>query len=89
MAKKLSDEAQSKRSLLIDYRSTFKSEEGERVLRDMMANHHIFSGTFDKDPMVMAYREGERSVVMSLLDKLRVDPEKFAKMYDGQYGDEP
>jgi len=87
--KKVSDEAQQKRSLLIDYRATFRSEDGERVLKDLMANHHVFTGTFDKDPMVMAFREGERSVIMAILDKLRVDPEKFAKMYDDQYGDGP
>lgn len=88
MAKKLSQEAEKARSLLIDYKAVFRTPEGERVMKDLMANNYILGNIFDKDPMVMAFRAGERQAILSILDKLGMDPEEFAKTYDEQYGDE-
>lgn len=59
------------------YREVFNSEAGKVVLEDMMKSLHTLSSTFDPNPHEMAYREGERSVVIRILRTINTDPFKL------------
>ena len=52
-----------------DYRITFGSKEGERVIADLRSAYYKRS-SFSKDTNEMAYREGQRSVVIRIINLL-------------------
>lgn len=66
-----------KTDLLAAYQVVFKSEDGQKVLYDLMRNHHCLGSTFSSDKMEMALKEGERNVVLRILHFLNTDPQKF------------
>jgi hypothetical protein len=62
----------------LDYKRTFESKSGQRVLQDLMDVHHMLRLSFDeKNPQVTAFREGERNVVIRILSILKTDIEKL------------
>ena len=52
-----------------DYRFTFDSKEGERVIADLKSAYYKRS-SFSKDTNEMAYREGQRSVIIRIINLL-------------------
>jgi len=55
-----------------DYKQTFTSKEGERVLKDLMeAYYHRIS--FSRDPYATAFNEGQRAVIVRILNLLKED----------------
>jgi len=56
------DEARNSR--MQDYLICFSTEAGKRVLLDMEKSYS--KSCFDTDPLMMAYREGRRDVVLSI-----------------------
>jgi hypothetical protein len=66
----------------ISYQAVFSSAEGEKVLHDLMRQHHMLGSTFCKDPYDSAFKEGERAVVLRILQLLKLDVEKLAKRID-------
>lgn len=56
------------------YREVFNSEAGKVVIEDMMKTFYTLSSTFDPNPIEMAYKEGERSVVIRILKTINTDP---------------
>jgi hypothetical protein len=52
-----------------DYRITFGSKEGERVIADLRSAYYKRS-SFSKDTNEMAYREGQRSVIIRIINLL-------------------
>jgi len=66
---------QSKKARIVQaYRSIFNSDQGKEVLHDLCKSCHIFHSTMDQNPHEMAYKEGERSVVLRILRTLEIDP---------------
>lgn len=65
-----------------DYRATFGTPEGERVLADLVDRNGIFRPTFEQDPYVTAFNEGRRNVLLDILKYLQVTPEQFRKLAD-------
>lgn len=63
------------------YRSIFATEDGKRVLKDLMQRTHMFGTTFEGDAIAMAYNEGRRSVVLQILKMLEVNPEQYRHLY--------
>lgn len=61
------------------YQSVFSTPEGERVLYDLIKSCHILHSTMDPNPNEMAYKEGERSVVLRILQTLGQDPAALIK----------
>ena len=55
------------------YRLTFGSEHGQMVLRDLMAQHSFFTTTFRDTPHSTAFCEGERNVILNILNRLGRD----------------
>jgi hypothetical protein len=56
-----------------DYKDTFGSPEGQRVLLDLMGAHGMLSPGFHKDPIEMARMAGERNVIIRILSLINVD----------------
>ena len=68
-----------------DYKITFGSEQGQRVLRDLMASFHMGRSThIPGDSGESAFREGERHVVLHCLYMMaeRSDPEHLVNTLD-------
>jgi hypothetical protein len=63
------------RNRLQDYRAVFGSPEGKRVLADLAARHWMFGGTLHAESLVMAHREGERNVVLGIIDYMEMKPD--------------
>jgi hypothetical protein len=61
------------------YRTVFNSEDGKKVLHDLMRTHHVIGGLPAKDPYEMYRAEGERNVVLRILSLLNIDPIQFEK----------
>jgi len=54
-----------------DYDFVFRSDQGKRVLRDIMMRGHMFESSFDEDPIKMALKNGERNIALQILDQLK------------------
>jgi hypothetical protein len=52
----------------LDYGMTFGSDQGKNVLADLANRFNLFSPHTISDPMVMAYEEGQRSVVLYIIE---------------------
>jgi len=71
--------------LVVDsYQKVFRGPDGERVLYDLMSKHWILSSTKvqDTDPYELAFREGERNVVLRIMSLLKVNPEQLRERVD-------
>jgi hypothetical protein len=57
-----------------DYTRVFETDHGRRVLQDLMGEFHIFTPTFipNTGPEATFVAEGQRSVVLYILEKLQV-----------------
>jgi|TARA_R100000742_G_C4176762_1_gene13224 hypothetical protein len=53
-----------------DYKTTFSTKEGERVLADLESAYYHRS-SFTKDPYETAFNEGSRAVVVRILNLIR------------------
>lgn len=58
----------------MDYVSLFTSETGNRVLNDLMANHCVLTATLASDSHRTAFNEGQRNVVLRILNMIIKDP---------------
>ncbi len=66
------------------YRELFSTDFGKEVLHDLCKSCHVYHSTFDNNPQEMAYREGERSVVLRILRTINIDPLELDKLMRGQ-----
>lgn len=48
------------------YQKVFSSPEGQLVLKDMEMAHHMNTSSFDENTSKMAFKEGERNVVLRI-----------------------
>lgn len=71
-----------------DYQNVFNSASGKRVLNDMMDVHHVLHSSFDPNSATqMAFREGERNVVLRILTLLKVKPDELRKKIEERNDD--
>ena len=54
----------------------FKTEDGQKLLHDLLKRFHYFSPSFSKDPYETAFKEGERNVLNFILTQMQRDPAK-------------
>jgi len=68
------DNLQKLKDLRSNYRNTFTTEEGAKVLKDL--NRFCFKDapTFNNDSLVMAYNEGARSVALFIKQMMEDAP---------------
>lgn len=73
------DKTSGKRAIAraVDYKLTFNTDHGLRVLRHLMRRHGMMNSTFDTDPYTSAFLEGQRAVVIEIMKQLRVDVKKL------------
>lgn len=66
------------------YRDTFNSVDGAWVLRDLMVRYYAAGTTMCGSPEEMAFREGQRAVVLDIMNKLGIakDPDRYLKELD-------
>ena len=55
----------------LDFQTVFRTQAGERVLRDLMQRNFIWGGTFNESALVMAHNEGRRDVILYIMDTVR------------------
>lgn len=79
MDKRTKEVAKKQISLLQAYQDVFSSREGHIILQDLMKNHHVKGSSFNPDPYVTAFNEGERNVVLRILTKLNIDMKELQK----------
>ncbi len=82
MAKKKSPHAQVAKA--IDYKVVFGSEEGKRVLHDILKSCGMLTSSFDESSVTMAYKEGQRNVALSLLHKTKVNIQELTRFIEQQ-----
>lgn len=69
------------RELTILYKRVFGSEDGQKVLYNLMRNHFVLQPTLIKsDPIVMSFNEGARNVVLRIMTLMKMDLERFDKL---------
>ena len=59
------------------YKRLFSDNDGKEVLKDLMSRYNVVQGTYSQDPYKMYFREGQRSVIMDLIEILDVDVIKY------------
>ena len=55
----------------LDFQTVFRTQAGERVLRDLMQRNFIWGGTFNESALVMAHNEGRRDVILYIMEMSR------------------
>jgi histone H3/H4 len=64
-----------------DMRQALRVPNCRRILQRVVAECHPFSSSFSRDPLVMAAKEGERSIGLFLIDLIeRADPGATLRM---------
>lgn len=72
-----------KAKIVADYQHVFiKTEQGRRVLKDLMLAHSFVRPTFSENAMEMARNEGERNVVLRILSLLNIDAQELFRVLD-------
>lgn len=65
------------------YQGTFKSPDGEFVLKHLMKIGHIYESTFvPGDPTATAFREGQRHIVLTILRGINKDTAELIKQIE-------
>ena len=63
-----------------DYKKTFETEEGKRVLKDLEKVCMYRFTTFDKDSLTMAFQEGLRAVYLHITTIMDMDIEELERI---------
>lgn len=75
-------ELNSVKELKQQYLDTFETEKGKKVLADLEKRCFVKTTTFSKEPLVIAYREGARSVYLTIQSIMSLDLDKLQKMFE-------
>lgn len=75
------DAALRERQLRLDYRRVFATEEGGRVLADILARAGVMQSSYTiGDSHETAFREGRRRLGLELVEMINSDPEALTKL---------
>jgi len=72
----------SEEQRVLDYRATFGSEHGARVLADLVSKGHVLESTLVPEPHIFAFREGERNMILEILRMLSLKPDQVRKVVE-------
>ena len=84
----VSKEQKKRLTLLQAYKRLFSSDEGQMVLKDLVSTHGMLSTSFKSDVNDMIFREGERNVILRILDKISYKEEQLMKLIKQIEGEE-
>ena len=62
------------------YMRVFETEDGIKVLKNLMKDCNVMNGTYNGDPHIMYYNEGRRSVVFDILKVLHINLARFKEL---------
>ena len=79
---------QQLKQLQEDYKATFSTENGKRVLKDLEARCFENKTTFSINPQVTSFNEGTRMVLVLILNMMSMDIAKLQKELERQGGNE-
>lgn len=68
----------------ISYRAFFETEDGLKIIYDLMRHCHMLDTTFAKDPHEMYLREGMRNVALYILAKTNTDIPSLKQMIESR-----
>jgi hypothetical protein len=76
--------AEKQLALLTDYKATFGSAAGQRVLWDLMKTNFMVSSTMaaGASSHELSFREGSRNAVLRILKILKTTPDQLQSMID-------
>lgn len=83
MSKKLETNgfAEAHLAKVIDYKRTFATQSGQKVLHDLIKAHFILQPTYSREHREdVIFKEGQRNVLLRILTILDQDPEKIRKL---------
>ena len=66
------------------FRDVFKSEQGNDLLAILSKSFHVFKSVQTPDPYVSAFQEGQRSVVVQIMETLQTDLDALKRRLDMQ-----
>lgn len=71
-----------------NYKDTFSSPMGKKVLLDLIRKHDVLEPYLDEDPLMLAQQNGARAVVLGILKMMRQDEGKLIADYDKYLAEE-
>lgn len=69
-----------RRELALDYRQTFASPAGQRVLADILRRGSVMQTSFDPHAATAAYNEGKRRLALEVVEMLNADPGQLDRL---------
>ena len=66
------------------FRDVFKGEQGQDLLAILAKTFHVYKSVQTPDPYVSAFQEGQRSVIMKIIEIIQTDLEAVKRRMDQQ-----
>tara|TARA_R100001530_G_scaffold27242_1_gene21833 strand:+ start:193 stop:462 length:270 start_codon:yes stop_codon:yes gene_type:complete len=66
------------------FRDVFKNEQGKDLLAILAKSFHVYKTAQTPDPYISAFQEGQRSVVMKIIEIVETDLEAVKRRMDQQ-----
>ena len=66
------------------FRDVFKGEQGKDLIAVLAKNFHVYKTIQTPDPYVSAFQEGQRSVIMRIIEIIQTDLEAVKRRMDQQ-----
>jgi len=64
------------------FRNVFGSEEGKELLAILAKNFHVYKTVQTPDPYISTYQEGQRSVVIKIMEIINTDLDALKRRMD-------
>ena len=64
------------------FRNVFGGEEGKELLAILAKNFHVYKTVQTPDPYISAYQEGQRSVVIKMMEIINTDLDAVKRRMD-------
>ena len=84
MAKIKDPQAKKQLGKLKAYQDLFNDPNGEKVIQDLMTRFGMKTSTFNTDPYVTAFNEGQRNVVLYILTRMNLDINEIRKQLEAR-----
>ena len=64
------------------FKACFGTEEGKAVLHQLVKDHFVFKTTPTPDPYLAAWQEGQRALVLKIMEMTDTDLSVFRRRYE-------
>ncbi len=66
------------------FKEVFKGDKGKDILTFLSKDYHVYKTSQTPDPYVSAFQEGQRSVVLKIMEYVQTDLETIRRRHDFQ-----